>query len=70
MKGSYRYKVGEVKALYMLLSLCKWNMDSFLKRIEEDGFTPFSDSEYTSLTTPPPHEDFQGHFKYVDGHWK
>ena len=71
VKGIYQYKVGEAKALYMLLSLCKWNMDSFLKHIEDVGFTPFSDSEYISHSTPPPHEDFQGkYFKFVDGHWK
>jgi len=70
-KRTFGYKVGEMKALYMLLSICKWNMDTFLKLIEDDGFTPFSDSEYTSHVTPPPHEDFQGkHFKFVDEHWK
>jgi hypothetical protein len=29
-------------------------MDSFLKHIEDVGFTPFSDSEYTSHSTPHP----------------
>ena len=48
VKGTFPYKVGVVKALYMLLSLCNWNMYNFLKNIEDDNFTPFPDSEYTT----------------------
>ena len=71
VKGTFPYKVGVVKALYMLVSLCNWNMDNFLKNIEDDNFTPFADSEYTTQVTPTPHEDCQGkYFKFVDGHWK
>ena len=54
VKGTFPYKVGVVKALYILVSLCNWNKDNFLKNIEDGDFTPFADSEYTTQMTPTP----------------
>lgn len=69
-KGIFDYKVGVIKKLYMVL-LGLSNVDQFIDWLENNELSPFNDSEYESIATPPPDPFVTPHCKQnVDGKWE
>ena len=66
----YPYKAGVIKALYLLLCLNNYNMQTVLDSIAVTGFQPFDDDMYlTAASTPDPQPPLQNRFKCRDGHY-
>lgn len=52
-RGVYDYKVGVIKKLYMLI-LHYRNVELLIEWLNHNELSPFSDSEYIEVETPPP----------------